>query len=79
MKRVIKFKKLSNSFGITIRKKRHQIGLSQEEFAEKVNIHRTYVSSIELGKVDVGLTVAQKIAKALNISLSKLIKDSETT
>ena len=41
-------------------------------------IHRTYVSSIELGKVDVGIGVAYKIAKALKLPLSKLFKETET-
>lgn len=53
-----------------------QLDLSQERFAEKAGIHRTYVSDIELGKVEVGIRVAEKIAKALHIPLSKLIKES---
>ena len=62
------------SFGQSVRKYRHKLNLSQEEFAEKVDIHRTYVSDIELGKVEVSLRVAEKIAKALKVSLSQLVK-----
>ena len=64
--------------GMAIRRRRHSLNLSQEDFADKVNIHRTYVSSIELGKVDVGIGVAYKIAEALNLPLSKLLKETET-
>jgi transcriptional regulator with XRE-family HTH domain len=33
-------------------------GLSQEEFAERANVHRrTYISSVELGKVNVGIGI----------------------
>lgn len=64
-------------FGIVIRRQRNKLKLSQEDFAEKANIHRTYVSSIELGKVQVGLGVAFKLAKALGVPLSKLIREVE--
>ena len=77
MEECVNFKKLRKAFGMSIRKRRYKLNLSQEDFAEKVNIHRTYVSSIELGKVDVGIGVAHKIAKALNLPLSKLMKETE--
>ena len=77
MNELFKIKEFKKEFGIAIRRKRHKLNLSQEDFADKANIHRTYVSSIELGKVDVGISVAYKIAIALNIPLSKLIKEAE--
>ena len=72
-----KVKRLQEEFGIAVRRKRHKLDLSQEDFADKADIHRTYVSSIELGKVDVGIGTAYKISAALNIPLSKLIKEAE--
>ena len=69
--------KIGPGFGIAVRRRRHQLELSQEEFAEKADIHRTYVSSIELGKVDIGLSVAKKIADGLQMPLSKLLKEAE--
>ena len=71
-------KKVRQEFGMAIRRKRHKLNLSQENFADLANIHRTYVSSIELGKVDVGIGVAYKIAQALNLPLSKLLKETES-
>lgn len=73
-----KAKKLREELGISIRRRRHKLNLSQEDFADRANIHRTYVSSIELGKVDAGLGVVYKIASALNTPLSKLIKEAES-
>jgi transcriptional regulator with XRE-family HTH domain len=77
MDRQSKTKKLREEFGLVVRRKRHKLNLSQEDFADMVDIHRTYVSSIELGKVDIGIGVAYKIAAALNTPLSKLIKEAE--
>ncbi len=65
------------TFGRAVRRKRESAGLSQEEFAERANIHRTYVSSIELGKVSVGIEVANSLAAALGIRLSELIRSAE--
>ncbi len=53
------------------------MGLSQEEFAEKAGIHRTYVSSVELGKVNVGVEVANQLALALGKRLSALVEEAE--
>jgi len=69
--------RLKEEFGVIVRRYRHKMGLSQEEFADKADIHRTYVSSIELGKVDVGISIAHKVAAALNLPLSKLVKEAE--
>jgi transcriptional regulator with XRE-family HTH domain len=72
-------KKFREEFGIAVRRRRHKLDLSQEDFADRANLHRTYISSIELGKVDVGLGVAYKLAKALDLPLSKLIKQIESS
>lgn len=72
-----KVKRVGRAFGKVIRKRRLKLKLSQEAFAEKAEIHRTYVSAIELGKVDIGIGVAYKIAVALNTSLSKIFSEIE--
>lgn len=65
------------SFGRAVRHAREKTGLSQEDFAERAEVHRTYISSIELGKVSVGLEVANKLAGALGLKLSDLIREAE--
>jgi transcriptional regulator with XRE-family HTH domain len=64
-------------FGRAVRRAREATGLSQEDFAEKAEVHRTYVSSIELGKVSVGLEVANKLAMSLGMKLSDLVRQAE--
>lgn len=68
---------IGKAFGAEIRRHREKQSISQEAFAEKAGIHRTYVSSIELGKVDVSLNVADKATKALGKKLSEIIAKAE--
>jgi transcriptional regulator with XRE-family HTH domain len=65
------------TFGRAVREERQKLGLSQEMFAEKARVHRTYISSIELGKVSVGIEVANELASALEMSLSDLVHLAE--
>jgi len=65
------------TFGRAIRHERENLGLSQESFAERANLHRTYISSVELGKVSVGIEVANALAAALGLKLSDLVRRSE--
>jgi transcriptional regulator with XRE-family HTH domain len=68
---------ISKAFGKIVRGRRERLGLSQEALADKAAIHRTYVSSIELGKVRVGLDVAKKVANGLGVPLNELIAEAE--
>ncbi len=60
-----------------IRKRREEIGLSQEAMATSAGVHRTYASSIERAKVTISIDVAERIAKSLDITLSELCKRAE--
>jgi transcriptional regulator with XRE-family HTH domain len=65
------------TLGVAIRRERERLDLSQEDFAERANVHRTYVSSVELGKVNVGVEVANQLASALGLRLSDLVRRAE--
>ena len=69
---------ISTAFGKVVRRQREKLGLSQEALADKAGIHRTYVSSIELGKVRVRLDVAKKVAVGLGLPLRELIAEAES-
>jgi transcriptional regulator with XRE-family HTH domain len=69
---------ISIAFGRVVRSRREGRGLSQEKLAALAGIHRTYVSSIELGKVRLGLDIAKKVADGLGVSLSDLIAAAES-
>jgi transcriptional regulator with XRE-family HTH domain len=71
--------KIEKLFGIVVRRRREALGLSQEDFADKVGIHRTYVSSIELGKVGISIGIAEKLSQGLETSLSQLFSEAESS
>ncbi len=61
-------------FGKKLKELRKQTGLSQEKFAYKIEMDRTYYASVESGKHNISLKNLKKIADGLNISLSDLFK-----
>lgn len=62
-------------FGKIVRKLRMETGLSQEKFALKIGMDRTYFSSVELGKRNISLLNIIKIANGLDISIGKLFEN----
>ena len=61
--------------GLTVRKRRRALGLSQEGLAEKANLHWTYIGGIERGERNVSLLNIVKIARALGITPARLLAD----
>jgi len=66
---------ISKQFGQRARTIRLKQGLSQGDVAKRMNVHRSYISSIERGIRNPSLKVIQRIAKALEVPMEKLIKD----
>jgi transcriptional regulator with XRE-family HTH domain len=61
-------------FGEAVRKRRKELNLSQEDFAERAELHRTYISDIERGTRNVSPENIEKLAKALDLTLPELIQ-----
>jgi transcriptional regulator with XRE-family HTH domain len=61
---------IEKKFANAVRRRRKELGLSQEALASKAGIHRTYAGSIERAKVQVSVAVAAQIASALELTLS---------
>ena len=51
--------------------------MSQEELADKSNLHRTYISAIECFRRSIALENIQRIADALEIEPYKLLLEEE--
>lgn len=59
-------------FAGNVKRYRMNLGLSQEAFAEKCGMHRTYISAIECYRRSISLENIQRIADALEIETYKL-------
>src|SRR6185369_491709 len=63
-------------FGASIRSLRFRLGLTQEELAERADLHRTYIAGIEGGARNVSLKTVDKLARALEVSIAALLSPS---
>lgn len=61
-------------FGERLRQLRTASGFSQEELAHRSGLHRTYVSSVERGRRNVSLDNIMKLARALDVEASELLR-----
>jgi transcriptional regulator with XRE-family HTH domain len=61
-------------FGKRVQILRVQAGWSQEYLADLAGLHRTYMSGIERGVRNPSLLIVERIANALSISPSELLK-----
>ena len=62
-----------NRLGSKVRELRKSKGLSQEELADRADLHYTYVGGIERGERNPSLKSIEKIATALNIDIGELL------
>lgn len=65
---------ITEDLGKRIREFRQQTGLSQEKFALKIGMDRTYFASVEAGKRNIAIVNIKKIADGLGVTLSELFK-----
>jgi transcriptional regulator with XRE-family HTH domain len=66
---------MKKTFGATVKARRKQRGLSQEELAERAALHRTYISDVERGARNLSLASIVKIARALGIPCADLFSE----
>ena len=64
-------------FGSNVKYYRQTVGLSQEAFAEKCGMHRTYISAIECFRRSISLENIQRIADALDVEAYKLLIENK--
>ena len=66
---------VKSRFGSRLRQLRDERGYSQEELAERANLHRNYIGGIERGERNVALENIVKLAKALSVKPGDLFSD----
>lgn len=60
-------------FGRRVRERRLELSLSQEELAERADLHRTYISSLEQGRRNVAVRNVVRLAEALEMDPGDLL------
>jgi len=61
-------------FGTAVKFRREELGLTQEDLADKAGIHRTYLSDIERGTRNLSLINIERLGVALSMSLSDFFR-----
>ena len=65
------------NFGLRVQKLRKSKNLSQEQFADICELHRTYVGMIERGEKNIGLCNLEIISKFLDLKISYILSEYE--
>jgi len=63
--------------GNNIRRLRQEQGLSQEDFADLTELHRTYIGGVERGERNITLDTLLKISNALQVPPTQLLLESD--
>lgn len=61
------------SLGRRIRDLRTKQGYSQEAFADRCGVHRTFMGTVERGESNISFSNLAKIAKALSMPISDVV------
>lgn len=59
--------------GFRVRERRAELGLTQAELAERCDLHRTFIGSVERGERNLSVLNLRLIAKALRVDPAELI------
>ena len=63
--------------GHTIRRLRKDAGYSQESFADRCRVHRTYMGAVERGETNISLDNIERIARGLRLTPAQLLAEAE--
>ena len=69
--------RLGKPLGRVIRRRRQELGLSQEALSFQAEVHWTYISQIERGVKSPTLRIIEDLAEALEIEVSVLMQMAE--
>jgi transcriptional regulator with XRE-family HTH domain len=67
---------LQKVVGRNLLARRQEQGLSQEEFADAIGVHRTYLGDVERGERNISLQRLERIALELGIEARSLLEES---
>lgn len=68
---------LRAKLGRAVRRLRSDASYSQESFADKCGVHRTYMGAVERGETNISLDNLERIAKGLGLTPAELLLEAE--
>jgi transcriptional regulator with XRE-family HTH domain len=68
---------MSERTGLAIRKRRESQGFSQEGFADKIEMHRTYYGALERGENNLTLRTLKRVSAGLGVKIWEILKDAD--
>ena len=68
---------MEEKIGFRVKQARLNAGLTQEELAEKADLHPTYIGQVERGEKNLTLASCEKILTALGVTFSELFENIE--
>ena len=68
---------LQSQLGVTVRRLRRKLGITQEELAWRANMHRTYLADIERGGRNITLKSIGSLADALQLPIDGLLRGED--
>ena len=67
--------KIQEKFGLLCKKYREEKGISQEKFALKIGMDRTYYASVEMGKRNIAIVNIEKIINGLGVNMGQFFSE----
>lgn len=68
---------ITQEVGARVRAFRQRMGITQEELAERAELHHTYIGQVERGEKNLTIASLEKILTALNVSFSDFFEKIE--
>lgn len=69
---------IKKAFGAVLKQIRFEQNISQEKFALKIEMDRTYYASVEAGRRNISIENIEKISKGYHIPISEIFSRVET-
>ena len=69
--------RIQKRVGVALRARREALGISQEKFAELVQMHRTYYSAIERGLKNLKIETLERLCLAMKARTWEVLKDAD--
>jgi DNA-binding XRE family transcriptional regulator len=69
-------KDLNKVVGRNVRRLRSELKLSQDEFADRAGLHRTYIGAVERGERNITLNTLAQLALALKVPAGSLMEET---